>query len=478
MKLSRRALAAAVRAPVGDGPTGLQAENWRLLREELAADAAGVAEYARWAARRRAALPEFRALVERFVAGEAGLEELRATLDRRTRREWDTLGLRGVSGAMFLNQLARRVSEPRALERALRAALRRPAGAAEARAQLDALVAALGASGGARAVFLASVAWHAQDPAAWPGYHPSARQALALEDALFVASGHAAADYLAFRDAFLALARAVGASPEELEFLCWWHQRRAPAGDPPEADDEGPDDESAELPNADVSPSRRRRAAPPPARVVEYPRPAPPARAVVRECAPPADVAPPADDPAAEPSADAPAPDHTHVQWTLAALGRSLGCQVWVAANDHAREWGGEPLGALSVDRLPPLGLDPASERLVRLIDVVWLRGAHQVVAAFEVERTTSVHSGLLRMADLAALAPNLSFPLYVVVPRARLAKVRRELARPTFQALELHRRCGFFSAEALLDAAPEITRWASGPGVIEKLAERVRVEL
>jgi type II restriction enzyme len=180
----------------------------------------------------------------------------------------------------------------------------------------------------------------------------------------------------------------------------------------------------------------------------------------------------------AEAPADAPPPDHTHVQWTLAALGRSLGCQVWVAANDRARAWAGEPLGALSVDRLPPLGLDPASERLVRLIDVVWLRGAHQVVAAFEVERTTSVHSGLLRMADLAALAPNLSFPLYVVVPRARLGKVRRELARPTFQALDLHRRCAFFSAEALLDAAPEITRWASGPGVIEKLAERVRVEL
>jgi hypothetical protein len=96
------------------------------------------------------------------------------------------------------------------------------------------------------------------------------------------------------------------------------------------------------------------------------------------------------------------------------------------------------------------------------------------VAAAFEVERTTSVHSGLLRMADLAALAPNLSFPLYVVVPRARLEKVRRELARPTFQAIEVHRRCGFFSAESLLEAAPEIMRWASGPAAIERLAERV----
>jgi hypothetical protein len=77
-------------------------------------------------------------------------------------------------------------------------------------------------------------------------------------------------------------------------------------------------------------------------------------------------------------------------------------------------------------------------------------------------------------MADLAALSPNLNFPLYVVAPEERLSKVRRELSRPTFQALELHRRCGFFSGEALIDAAAGIVRWASGPAAIERLASRV----
>lgn len=478
MKLSRRALVAAVRPPLGAAPTGLQAESWRLLRDELAADAEGEAEYERWAARRRGALPELRALVERFVAGDAGVEELRATLDRRTRRDWDALGLRGVSGTMALNQLARRAPDTGALERALRAALRRPADEADARARLAALVAWLAALSGptrraapaavqpARAVFLTSVAWHAQDPDGWPGYHPSARQALAAEEALFVPSGDAVADYLAFRTAFRAVAHAIGAAPEELEFLCWWHQRRATGPRPPAPDAEPPSGDPVTASGAATAarprpPRPRARRAPP--RGAAYPRERARLPERVSEPAPP----PVAGAPAAAP------PDHTHVQWVLATLGRRLGCRVWIAANDRAREWDGAPLGALSLDRLPPLGLDPASERLVRLIDVVWLRGAHQVVAAFEVERTTSVHAGLLRMADLAALAPNLSFPLYVVVPEARLPKVRRELARPTFQALELHRRCGFFSAEALLAAAPEMTRWASGPAVIERLAER-----
>jgi type II restriction enzyme len=147
---------------------------------------------------------------------------------------------------------------------------------------------------------------------------------------------------------------------------------------------------------------------------------------------------------------------------------------VWVAANDHARAWGGEPLGTLSLPRLPRLGLDDESERLVRLIDVVWLSGRHRVAAAFEVERTTSVHSGILRMADLAALAPNLSFPMYVVAPRGRLPKVRRELARPALQALGLHRRCGFFSAEALLESADAIARFGGGAEAVARLAEFV----
>jgi hypothetical protein len=172
------------------------------------------------------------------------------------------------------------------------------------------------------------------------------------------------------------------------------------------------------------------------------------------------------------PFTEQPALDHTHVQWLLAKVGKQLGCRVWIAANDWHREWGGEPLGSLSVRALPRLGLSVDSQRLVSLIDVVWLTGVNQVAAAFEVEHTTSVYSGLLRMADLAALSPNLNFPLYVVAPASRLAKVRRELMRPTFRTLGLDRRCRFFSSESLIKALPNLARWATGPDAIEKLAE------
>jgi len=449
MKLSRGAYAAAVHTP-----SGLQVESWRLLWEELAGDAAALGECEAWKARRREVRPQLAELLGRYLSGAIGTEELRATFDQRTRTSWDAFGLRGLSGAMFLNKLVKHVTDGAPLAAELRAVLPVPADAFAARHRLPRFVDFLRAltAGGtvetrqlqpARAAFFVSMWWHVQRPELWPGFHQSARLALQLEEGIYVPTGEPTRDYLAFRDAFRSLAAALKLTGWELEYLCWWHQHRS------RRDDAGgtPDDRV-----------RRRR---PRALHDAALRPRP--HLAVREPDPERDAR------------DMPAtPGHTHVQWLLATVGRKLGCRVWIAANDRHREWNGETLGDLSVRRLPSLGLDPDAQRIVSLIDVVWLKGANQVAAAFEVEHTTSVYSGLLRMADLSALSPNLNFPLYIVAPHDRIEKVRRELSRPTFQLLELHRRCGFFSAEALVEAADDIMQWASGPAAIERLASRV----
>lgn len=75
------------------------------------------------------------------------------------------------------------------------------------------------------------------------------------------------------------------------------------------------------------------------------------------------------------------------------------------------------------------------------------------MIAAFEVESTTAVYSGLLRMADLLALQPNLAIPLYIVAPEARRSDVKREIIRPTFsRALKrpLAKSCRYISFERL----------------------------
>ena len=70
------------------------------------------------------------------------------------------------------------------------------------------------------------------------------------------------------------------------------------------------------------------------------------------------------------------------------------------------------------LDRLP-LNYDETTLSTIEQIDVIWLKG-HSIVRAFEVEHTTSIYSGLLRMADLLALQPNMNINLHIVAPDNR----------------------------------------------------------
>ena len=462
--------------------TDLQTESWRMLREEWTADAAAVTECETWVRDRARVRPEMVALLQRFLRGAIGLEQFRSTFDRRTRTDWDTFALKGASGAMFLNALVKHTEHRVVLARQLRAAFRGPGSVDVAAGQLTDLVGAVappalpldgidqGEGSAARspvaptnAVFFTTMCWHLQAPDQWPAFQPSSRHVLHDEEELFTATGDPVHDYLLFRESFLSLAAVLSLTTWQLEHLCWWQSRRLHEKDEPLFGFEEAPSHSRRRrhsvgnplyrSNRDSSPSR------PDGRCARNDR-------LVRETPPPY-----------VPFTEPPTLDHTHVQWLLAKVGRQLGCRVWIAANDQRRRWGGEQLGSLSVPALPSLGLSPDSQRIVSLIDVVWLTGVNQVVAAFEVEHTTSIYSGLLRMADLATLSPNLSFPLYVVAPASRLPRVRRELMRPAFRALALDRRCRFFSSEALLKALPSLARWATGPDAIEKLAEMVTID-
>jgi hypothetical protein len=102
---------------------------------------------------------------------------------------------------------------------------------------------------------------------------------------------------------------------------------------------------------------------------------------------------------------------HTEIQWSLLKLGNDMGLDVWVARNDRSRDWKGHHFTDLPRLRADlPLQFDEATNRTIELIDVLWLKG-NAVVAAFEIESTTSIYSGLLRMSDLIAMQPNLNIP-------------------------------------------------------------------
>jgi hypothetical protein len=87
-------------------------------------------------------------------------------------------------------------------------------------------------------------------------------------------------------------------------------------------------------------------------------------------------------------------------------------------------------------------------------IDVIWMK-QRAIVRAFEVEHTTAIYSGILRMADLLALQPNMDIRLHIVAPETRRERVFEQLRRPVFSLLErrpLWKTCSFLSYEQLAE--------------------------
>ncbi|MCC7383959.1 MAG: type II restriction endonuclease [Deltaproteobacteria bacterium] len=129
---------------------------------------------------------------------------------------------------------------------------------------------------------------------------------------------------------------------------------------------------------------------------------------------------------------------HCEIQGWLRDLGRALGFDVWIAANDRSRPYASGSLSDGCLDVLPPALSDAPGADAIRLIDVLWLaRGTADVAAAFEVEHTTSIYSGIVRLLDLALGVPSsASRGLFLVAPDDREPDVRAQLHRPAFKSV------------------------------------------
>lgn len=141
------------------------------------------------------------------------------------------------------------------------------------------------------------------------------------------------------------------------------------------------------------------------------------------------------------------------IQAKLARIGSIMGFKVWIPRADRGRVC--ECLSAgeqVAMIEDLPLNYDNTTLDTIELIDVLWLKG-RSIARAFEVEHTTAVYSGLLRMADLLALQPNMDIRLHIVAPDERREKVFREMKRPVFSLLDrgpLADSCTFISYDSV----------------------------
>jgi hypothetical protein len=150
---------------------------------------------------------------------------------------------------------------------------------------------------------------------------------------------------------------------------------------------------------------------------------------------------------------------HEEIQWLLLRVGSEMGLDVWVALNDKGRSFDGNQFQHLPRLRSSvPRQFDEATNKTIELIDVLWLR-ENAIVAAFEIEHTTSIYSGLLRLSDLVSMQPNINIRLYIVAPDERRDKVFTEVNRPTFSRMKppLRELCKFIPYSSLKEKLEQV---------------------
>ena len=168
--------------------------------------------------------------------------------------------------------------------------------------------------------------------------------------------------------------------------------------------------------------------------------------------------------------------EHTQMQYLLIRAGRALGYDVYVARNDRHRCCGGETFALLTLSGLPEQNwsedVSPEVKDTVSLIDVIWLKpDSGEIVCAFEVEKSTSIYSGILRLEDLARSLPGRDCHLYLVAPNNREKEVLAQLARPAFRNNLLNVSLAWIPFSELETHCEALGRFGEDHTVLQKIA-------
>lgn len=434
-----------------------QIEQWRSIQNTYFADVAAVIRDSDVNQQRYLMQQEMVHLLASFLQGRLTLKDFNTQFQQQAYDARNVFCLRGTSGGMFLNKLIKYVPDQEALACQLRAVLGVPEETRDGQKRmrsfdqfLEELISQQKITRSqlqpSRVPFLLSACWHLQERKRWPICYPLIDTVITHLAGYSHAPKYPIGHYFEFRTRFNALVMKLGILSWDLEHMCTWYGQR----------------NSFEV---DIRTGAFHSASPDQIHMVslqEFPRTITANARVVEDCM----VTTSKQDLVLKQKRDA--SGHTHLQWLLAKIGLKVGCGVWIAANDHSKVWKRDRLGDLSVKSLPILA-DSEFHHIVSRIDVLWFQN-NEVVAAFEIERTTEIYPGLLRLYDLGGLFPKQPMDLCIVAPKERLRKVQFELSRPSLHGHEMRSRCALICEEVLLQHEEHILRWASSPSIIKNL--------
>lgn len=163
--------------------------------------------------------------------------------------------------------------------------------------------------------------------------------------------------------------------------------------------------------------------------------------------------------------------EHTKIQALLVQIGRALKYEVHVARNDRHRSYNGQSFAMLTLAALPEMNWPSEICETVSLIDVIWFKpGTTEIVSAFEVEKSTSIYSGILRLEDLARSIPNCASHFYLVAPNHREKEVMAQLARPAFRNDLANISLGYIPFDDLCQHCDALCKFGDDHSILRKI--------
>lgn len=129
-------------------------------------------------------------------------------------------------------------------------------------------------------------------------------------------------------------------------------------------------------------------------------------------------------------------------------------------------------MGEFSIPHLELPKMNPAVRDTVALIDVIWLNQNNEIVSAFEVEKSTSIYSGILRLNDLS-LSITGNPKLFLIAPDKREKEIEAQLVRPSFQHAE-HLNIAYILFSELRCDCDAMCKFGLDVGVLNNIAKNV----
>lgn len=125
--------------------------------------------------------------------------------------------------------------------------------------------------------------------------------------------------------------------------------------------------------------------------------------------------------------------NHTEVIFALANLGKLAGFKIWIGKKEQGQKYHTIFLKEIcDYEELPILELKREARQIIEQIDIIWFK-KDDPVAAFEIENSTNVQTGIMRFVNLIRKEPKIASKLYIISPDSRKSKVEKELKNPAF---------------------------------------------